>query len=233
MSQFLSRLLRNQPIAGAMAESVLVVGLGRFGSSLAETLMSLGTEVMAIDRDPLLVQEWAPKLTHVREADGTNPAVLRQLGADQFDVAVVAIGTNIEASVLTTAALSDVGIPLIWAKAVREEHGRILERVGANHVVYPEKQMGQRVAHAVSGQVIDYFQLDEGFVLAEVRPPQELIGKTLRDAHIRERYGVTVVCIKPEGAGFTYAEADTVIQAGDILVTAGNVEQSDRFATLG
>jgi trk system potassium uptake protein TrkA len=209
-----------------------VIGLGRFGSSLAETLVELGTEVMAVDMDGQLVQEWAPRLTHVREADATNPNVLRQLGAAEFDVAVVAIGTSIEASILTTAALAEVGVQNIWAKAIRDDHGRILERVGAHHVVYPEKQMGARVAHAVSGQVIDYFQLDEGFVLAEVRPPGELIGKSLRDAHIREKYGVTIVCVKPEGSGFTYATPETAINEGDILVIAGDVEQTENFAAL-
>ncbi len=139
---------------------------------------------------------------------------------------------GIEASILCTAALSEVGVKNIWAKAIRDDHGRILERVGAHHVVYPEKQMGARVAHAVSGQVLDYFQLDEGFVLAEVRPPQELIGKNLRDAHIREKYGVTIVCVKPEGHGFTYATPETEILAGDILVIAGDVPSTERFAMV-
>jgi trk system potassium uptake protein TrkA len=194
--------------------------------------MELGTEVMAIDTDARLVQEYSSRLTHVREADATNPNVLRQLGAAEFDVAVVAIGNGIEASILTTAALADVGVKSIWAKAIRDDHGRILERVGAHHVVYPEKQMGARVAHAVSGQVIDYFQLDEGFVLAEVRPPRELVGKTLRDAHIREKYGVTIVCVKPEGMGFTYATPETEILEGHILVIAGDVAQTEQFAAL-
>lgn len=215
-----------------LARSVLVIGLGRFGSALAETLVELGTEVMAIDLDPALVQEFSSRLTHVREADATNPKVLRQLGADEFDVAVVAIGTGIEASILTTAALADAGVENIWAKAIRDDHGRILERVGASHVIYPEKQMGIRVAHAVSGQVIDYFQLDEGFVLAEVRPPSSLVGKSLRDAHIREQYGVTIVCVKPAGSGFTYATPETVIEAGDILVIAGEVAETEIFASL-
>ncbi len=226
-------LSRGEPEPEALlAESVLVIGLGRFGSALAETLVELGTEVMAIDMDPMLVQEWSTRLTHVREADATNPKVLRQLGANEFDVAVVAIGTGIEASILTTAALADVGVKNIWAKAIRDDHGSILERVGANHVIYPEKQMGIRVAHAVSGQVIDYFQLDEGFVLAEVRPPTDLVGLTLRDSHIREKYGVTIVCIKPEGSGFTYATPETEIQAGDILVIAGDVAGTEQFASL-
>lgn len=215
-----------------VAKSVLVIGLGRFGSALAETLVQIGTEVMAIDIDEELVQDHTSRLTHVRVADGTSTRVLRQLDAGQFDVAVVAIGTGIEASILATAALAEIGVANIWAKAIRDDHGRILERVGAHHVVYPEKQMGMRVAHAVSGQVIDYFELDEGFVLAEVRPPLQFIGKNLRDAGIREKYGVTVVCFKPRDSGFTYATPDTEIVSGDILVIAGDVENTERFASL-
>lgn len=215
------------------AESVLVIGLGRFGGALAESLVELGTEVLAVDADADRVQEYSEKLTHVRQADTTNAAVLRQLGAAEFPVAVVAIGTDIESSILTTAALVDLGVPSIWAKAIREDHGRILERVGAHHVVYPERQAGVRTAHAVSGRVIDYFELDPGFVLAEVRPPRHLLGKTLTEADIRGRYGVTVVCVKPSGSGFTYATPDTRMDPGDILVVAGETEQTEAFAALG
>ena len=214
------------------ASSVLVIGLGRFGAALAETLVELGTEVLAVDTDPDRVQEYADRLTHVRQADSTSAAVLRQLGAAEFPVAVVAIGNDIESSILTTAALVDVGVPSIWAKAIREDHGRILERVGATNVVYPERQMGIRTAHAVSGRVIDYFELDPGFVLAEVRAPRRLIGKTLAEADIRNRHGVTIVCIKPSGAGFTYATPDTRLAGGDILVVAGDVPQTEAFAAL-
>lgn len=214
------------------ADSVLVIGLGRFGGALAETLVELGTEVLAIDFDAERVQEYSERLTHVRQADTTSPAVLRQIGASEFSVAVVAIGNDIESSILTTAGLSDVGVPSIWAKAIRADHGRILERVGAHHVVYPERQMGIRTAHAVSGRVIDYFELDPGFVLAEVRPPKRLLGKTLAEADIRNRYGVTIVCVKPMGEGFTYATPETKMQDGDILVVAGDVERAESFAAL-
>lgn len=212
--------------------SVLVIGLGRFGSALAETLISLGTEVLAVDTDERLVQEWAPRLTHVREADATSATTLRQLGAAEFDVAVVAIGSHLEASILATAALIDVGVKNVWAKAVQEDHGRILERIGAHHVVFPERDMGRRVAHAVSGRVVDYFQLDDGFALAEVKPPKSIIGKSLTEANIRQRYDVTIVCIKPLGSGFTYATPDTVINEGDLLVVAGGVAQTEDFASI-
>jgi trk system potassium uptake protein TrkA len=215
------------------ASSVLVIGLGRFGSSLAKTVVDLHIDVMAVDTDPALVQRYTSILPHVREANGTNVDALRQLGAADFDVAVVAIGTDIEASILTTAALSDLEVPVIWAKALSDEHGRILSRVGAHHVVYPEKQMGARVAHAVSGQMVDYFELDEGFVIAEVRTPEIIVGKTLESAALRQRYSVTVVALKRTGGKFTFAEADTTLRATDLLTIAGTVDAVEHFSRLG
>lgn len=211
------------------AKTILVIGLGRFGTALARTLGDLGVEVMAVDVDQRLVDEWADKIPHVRVADATSSAVLGQLGASSFDAVVVAIGTDIEASVLATAALVDIGVVNIWAKAITAEHGRILERVGAHHVVFPEKEMGERVAHVVTGQVDDYFQLDDGFVLAELQAPDEIVGRRLSETDLRAKYHVTVVCIKPEGGAYTYATADTVVGPGDHLVIAGSVEAADRF----
>ncbi|MDH3755986.1 MAG: TrkA family potassium uptake protein [Acidimicrobiia bacterium] len=213
----------------APAESVFVVGLGRFGASMASTLVELDIEVMAVDIDQKLVDHRADELTHVRLADATDSATLKQLGAAGFDAAVVAIGTGMEASILSTAALRDVGVDNIWAKALSDEHGRILERIGADHVVYPERQMGERVARLVTGHFLDYFQIDEGFVLAELEAPEELLGATLGDSDIRSRFGVTVVCVKPELSVFTYATVDTVPRKGDVLVVAGEVKAVERF----
>ncbi len=214
------------------AESVFIVGLGRFGSSLAETLVGLGVDVLAIDTDAQRVNDYAEILPAVRQADGSSQNALRQLGIEHFDAAVVAIGTGIEASILTTSALVDVGVPTVWAKAITAEHGRILERVGAHHVVFPEKQMGERVAHAVTGAVVDYFVLDEGFVIAELEAPSRFVGRTLEDAAIRQRHGVTVVCVKPSGERFTYATADTMISKRDLLVIAGATDQVNAFTAL-
>lgn len=211
---------------------ILVVGLGRFGSALAQELVSLGFEVLGVDGSARRVQEESEHLTHVVEADTTDPAVLRQLGAADFQTAVVGIGTDVEASILTTAGLVDLGVPSIWAKAVTESHGRILERVGAHHVVFPEHDMGQRVAHLVTGRVLDWFQLDESFAIVETGVPAGLVGKTLADAAIRARHGVTVVSVKPVGEGFTYATADTVLAAGDLLVIAGTPREAEAFAQL-
>ena len=209
---------------------VIVIGLGRFGSALADTLVELGHQVLGVDADPDIVQEALGRLAHAVQMDATNPKALLQLGAKDFEVAVVAIGTDIEASILTTAALVDVGIPRIWAKAVTEAHGRILKRVGAHHVVFPEYDMGQRVAHLVTGRMMDYIELDEGFALVETTAPAHAVGKTLADAGIRAKYGVTVVCIKPVGQPFTYATPETVISADDILLVAGATKQAEDFA---
>ena len=214
------------------ADAVLVVGLGRFGGSLARTLVGMGIEVLAVDADPRLVQKAADVLAHVVEADATDPATLRQLGAHEFDTAVVAIGSDVEASVLVTAALLDVGVRRVWAKAISDQHARILERVGANRVFRPESEMGERVAHLVSGRMLEYISLDAGFVLAELAAPRSLVGKALGEIGLRAKYRVTVVCIKHPGDSFTYAEASTVVQDGDLLVIAGAPADVDRFVNL-
>jgi len=218
---------------GHSADSVFVVGLGRFGSSLAETLVGLGVDVLAIDADAGRVNDFAEILPTVRQADGSNQNALRQLGIEQFDAAVVAIGSGIEASILTTAALVDVGVPNVWAKAITSEHGRILERVGAHHVVFPEKQMGERVAHAVTGAVVDYFALDDDFVIAELEAPASLVGLSLAEASLRQKHGVTVVSVKPAGKRFIHATAETKINKRDLLVVAGPTKEVDQFTTGG
>lgn len=223
------RMLTSEPASKSTSQSVFIVGLGRFGTALASSLVQMGVEVLAVDVDTELVNEWADRVTHARIADATQPATLEQLGVRHFDAAVVAIGTGMEASILTTAALADVGVPNIWAKAITTEHGRILERVGAHHVVFPEKEMGERVAHMVSGQVIDYFQLDDGFVLAEVPAPKRIQGIPLGETKIRDDFRITVVCVKPSASHFTYATADTVLGAGDLMVIAGAPDDADRF----
>jgi trk system potassium uptake protein TrkA len=210
----------------------LVIGLGRFGGGLAETLAELGHEVLGVDTNAKLVQSYASKLTHVVEADSTDIEAMRQVGAEDFQTAVVAIGTELEASILTTAVLVDLRVPRIVAKAITQEHGTILERVGANRVVFPERDMGVRVGHSLAGSMLDYFQLDPGFALVETRAPTRLVGKSLADAEVRKRYGITVVCIKPEGGSFTYATPETIVNEGDILVVAGETKRAEAFGEL-
>jgi trk system potassium uptake protein TrkA len=210
----------------------LVCGLGRFGGALARELMQLGHDVLGVDADAKSVQDYATELTHVVQADTTDEAAMRELGASEFQTAIVAIGTDLEASILTTSVLVDLRIPKIVAKAITRPHGTILERVGAHRVVFPERDMGIRVAHTVTGRTIDFIQLDPGFALVETTAPNEIVGKTLAEAEVRRRYGITVVCIKPFDGTFTYATPDTVVKDGDILVVAGETRHAETFAEL-
>jgi trk system potassium uptake protein TrkA len=209
----------------------IVIGLGRFGSALATTLIDMGHEVLGIDADGERVQELSDVLTHVAQADTTSPKALKQLGVADAVTVAVCIGADVEASVLTTAALSDLEIPNIWAKAFTEPHGRILSRVGAHHVVFPEAEMGTRVAHLLTGEVIEYLSLDGDFVLIETVTPPWLVGRPLGETNLRRDFKVTVVCVKPESGAFTYAERDTVLGANDLVVVAGHRADIDRFAS--
>ncbi|MEZ5203067.1 MAG: TrkA family potassium uptake protein [Acidimicrobiales bacterium] len=186
--------------------------------------------MLAVDASDSITQSLANKVTHVVSADATDPDVLQSLGVGQFSHAVVAIGDNIEASILCTAALADLGVEQIWAKAITQSHARILTRVGATKVVFPERDMGVRMAHQVTGQLIDYIEIDEHFALVETRPPRDVAGQTLQEAQLRARYGVTVVSIKPDGGTFTYATPETVLAAGSLLLVAGTNEAIERFA---
>jgi len=209
----------------------IVIGLGRIGSALATTLIDMGHEVLGIDADGERVQELSGVLTHVAQADTTSPKALKQLGVADAVTVAVCIGADVEASVLTTAALSDLEIPNIWAKAFTEPHGRILSRVGAHHVVFPEAEMGTRVAHLLTGEVIEYLSLDGDFVLIETVTPPWLVGQQLGETNLRRDFKVTVVCVKPESGVFTYAERDTVLGANDLVVVAGHRADIDRFAS--
>jgi len=209
-----------------------VIGLGRFGSALADTLIDMGHEVMGLDANADIVQEASLRLDHAAQINATNINALEQIGAKHFPIAVVGIGDDVEASILTTAALADLGIRSIWAKAITQSHGRILERVGAHHVVFPEHDMGQRVAHLLTGRMMDYMELDESFAIVETTAPAEMVGKSLRDTQIRKRHEVTVVCVKPAGETFTYATPETVINADDVLLIAGETPRVTKFAEL-
>ncbi|WP_235874952.1 potassium channel family protein [Saccharopolyspora aridisoli] len=209
---------------------IVVIGLGRFGSSLAAELVRRGSEVLALDSRPNVVQRYADELTHTAVADSTDPESLLQLGVHQFKRAVVAIGTELEASILTTSLLADFGIPHIWAKATSRQHGRILERVGAHHVVLPEHEMGERVAHLVNGRMLDYIELAEHYALIKTHAPAEAVGNTLGELKLRSKYGVTVVGIKRPGEEFTYATAETTVGQQDTLIVAGTTPQVEAFA---
>ena len=208
---------------------VLVIGLGRFGSAIASTLDRLGQDVLAVERSAELIQQWAGRLPLV-EADAANPEALEQLGAREFPVAVVGVGSYLEASVLITGNLVDIGVPQIWAKAVSNEHARILQRIGAHHVVLPEADAGARVAHLVSGKLLDYIEVEDGFTIVKMRPPKETQGFTLAQSKVRERYGVTVIGVKSPGIDFVYATPETRLSANDLIIVSGHADLLERFA---
>jgi trk system potassium uptake protein TrkA len=212
--------------------SVLVVGLGRFGSTLALALSRLGHEVLAVDARMELVQEFSGQLTHVVQADATSEAALRQIGASDLDVAVVAIGDDIEASVLATGALIDLGVSQVWAKAITRAHGRILERIGAHHVVFPEADAGERVAHLLTGKMIDFIEFDDDYAIVKTMAPVEAHGRTLGETKLRTKYGVTIVGVKRPGQDFTYALPETEVHPGDMLIVAGKTDDVERFAAV-
>ncbi|GAA3725960.1 TrkA family potassium uptake protein [Salinactinospora qingdaonensis] len=211
---------------------MLVIGLGRFGSSLAMELMTHGWEVLGLDSNPRLVQAYAETLTHTVTADSTDDEALRQIGANEFTRAVVAIGSHLEESILTTSLLVDMGVPHIWGKAISRRHGRILQQIGCHHVVLPEHDMGERVAHLVSGRMLDYVEIEQDFALGKTRAPREIIGRKLGETGVRSSHGITVVCIKRHGEQFTYATAETVPKKGDIVIVAGRTNDVERFAEL-
>jgi trk system potassium uptake protein TrkA len=211
---------------------VIVLGLGRFGSAVARSLVHLGHEVLAVDERPEIVQRYASDFTHVVAADTTDTEALRQIGAEQFDVAVVGIGTDIEASVLTVLGLLDLGVKEVWAKAISGKHAAILERLGATHVIRPESQMGKRVAHLVTGTMTDFIEFDDGFAIARTKAPECTVDRTLTDSNVRQKYGVTVVGLKTRGQDFTYAQADTFVSAGDELIVSGPTSKVEEYCAL-
>lgn len=211
-------------------DPVVVIGLGRFGGTLAESLTRLGHEVLGLDENPKIVQKFADQLTHVAQVDSTDNEALIQLGVPDFRRAVVGIGSDVEASVLTVVALKEIGVQEVWAKAISAKHGKILTSVGAAHVVHPEADMGNRVAHLLTGRLIDYIEFEDGFAIAKTRAPREAVGLTLAEAALRSKFGVTVVGVKRRGEDFTYARPETVVPEGALLIIAGNTQQVERFA---
>lgn len=211
---------------------VLVIGLGRFGGAVARTLERMGHEVLGADTDARRVQEFAPEVTKVVEADCTDTATLKQLGVTDFEASVVAIGGDIEASVLTVLALSDLGVTNIWAKASNEKHARILERTGAQHVVFPEQRMGERVAHLLNERLLDFISFGDEFAIAKLAAPEAIVGLPLLMSECRKKYDVTVVGVKREGEDFIHAIPDTLIFPNDELVVSGRISDIERFSAI-
>jgi trk system potassium uptake protein TrkA len=216
----------------AAADSVVVIGLGRFGQSLALELMASGTEVLGIDANEDIVQSLNGRLTHVVQADSTKEEALRQLSVAEFERVVVAIGSDVQSSILTTSLLLNFQVEHLWAKAVSEAHGRILEQLGVKHVIYPEKEMGKRVAHLVRGSMQDYLEIGDNFALVKTRPSARFVGRPLGELRIRSDHGVTVTAVKKPGQRWNYTTADTVLEADDVILVTGETSKAEAFSQL-
>jgi len=216
----------------ASQPTVAVIGLGRFGKSLALELMEWDTEVLGIDIDLHRVESMSGQLTHVVRADSTDEDAMRQLSVHELDRVVIGIGGNLEASILTASVVLSLGVKHLWAKAVSHAHARILTQLGVPHVVRPEHDMGERIAHLVRGRMLDYIEFDDRFAMAKTTPPTRLLGRRLGDTGIRASHGVTVVAVKSPGSDFTYATPDTVVKDGDNIIVSGSHRDVERFSSL-
>ncbi|HET7658783.1 TrkA family potassium uptake protein [Oryzihumus sp.] len=212
-------------------EDVVVIGLGRFGASAAMELHRLGHKVLAVEKDPAIAEQFVGKVGKVVVGDASHPSAIESTRAGSFRIAVVGIGTSIEASILAASNLVDAGVPSVWAKAVSPEHKRILERIGVHHVIRPEADSGRRVAHLVNGKLLDYIEFDDGYAIVKMAPPRETVGFTLAQSQIRSKYGVTVVGVKAPGEDFTHAVPETKVTAHHTLIVSGPTELLERLAS--
>ncbi len=203
----------------------IVVGLGRFGTTVAETLTQLGHDVLAIDKDEQLIQDISDKVTHAVQMDATDEYALRTLGVRNFDVAIVTIGSNIQSSIMVTLLLREAGVKYIICKGQSELHKKVLEKIGADRVILPEKDMGIRVAHnLVSSNLLDFIELSPDYSVMEIQAPAAWVGKSLKDLHVRATYGINIMAIK-EGNEINIAPgADDIIKEDSVLVCIGSNE---------
>jgi trk system potassium uptake protein TrkA len=217
-----------------MNKQVAVIGLGRFGVSVATTLHSLGHDVLAIDSDEKSIQNIATQLPNAVQADATNEAVLRELEIKNFDVAIVGMGSDVESSVLATILLKKLGVRRVIARANDILHGSILERIGADSVVYPEREMGVRVAHRMTlTDVSDYMSIVDRYGIAKLLAPPELVGHKLSEIGFGpgSRSEVAVLLIQRKKEVIINPGTEEAIQAGDVLVLAGNDDNVERLLT--
>jgi trk system potassium uptake protein len=200
-----------------------IIGIGRFGSSVAETLHKMDYEVLAVDQDPDRVQEIADWVTHVVEADSTDEKALRELGITNFDVVVVAIGEDIQASIMTTLLLKELGVKKVVTRALNAQHGKVLQKIGADKVVFPERDMGVRLVHnLISPSVLDFVELSDDYGMAEIRAGKYFSGKSLQELDIRARFNCNVMAIRSDGKFHITPSVEYMLQEDDLLIVMGH-----------
>ena len=203
----------------------VVIGLGRFGSSIATTLYSLGNDVLVIDKNEDLIQDIASEVTHAVQADATDENALKSLGIRNFDVAIISIGGDIQSSVMATLILRELGVKYIIAKGNGELHAKVLYKIGADRVVLPEKDMGVRVAHnIISSSILDYIELSSDYSIMEVKAFKDWVGKDLKSLDLRKKYGINVIAIKKGEKINLNPAADDIVCKDNVIVAIGSKE---------
>lgn len=213
--------------------AVAVIGLGRFGGALARELAEHGVEVIGVDLDDSVVAEFADVLAYASRADATDEVVLRQLGIDEVSRVVIAIGSDLEASILVASRILKLGNRHIWAKAISETHAEILHQLGIGNVISPENDMGRRLAHLIRGHISDFLPIDEDFVLARTTPPVRTTDVPLASLGLRTKYDVTIVAFKRRGGShWDIADRDVTLYADDEILVAGGPKKVEAFSEL-
>lgn len=213
-----------------MKKEFAVIGLGRFGGSIVEELRELDVDVLAIDVDAERVKDFQDIATESVIADTTEEQVLKDLGLRNFDHVVVAIGDNIQSSILTTLLLKDLDVNRVTVKAQSSYHARVLEKIGADFVVHPERDMGRRIAHKlVSNSVMDYLELGGEYSVVEYLANEKMIGRSILDLDIRAEYGISIMAIKREDDIIVSPDPAVKVLAGDVLISIGNDEDLNYF----
>lgn len=213
-----------------MKKQYAVIGLGRFGSSISKELIKLGNEVLGIDTDEEIVNELSSELTHTVVADATDEEVLKSLGLRNFDCAVVAIGDDIQASILTAIVLKDLGVKKVVAKALSDLHGKVLNKLGVDRIIYPERDMGIRVAHQlVSPNLLDYIEISKDYTIAELSVSKRISGLTMKELDPRAKYGCSVVAINKKSGVILAPTATDTINEQDIMIIIGTNDHIEEF----
>lgn len=217
-----------------MDQTFAVFGLGRFGGSLVKELSQMNQEILAVDLDPERVDYYTQFATHAVVASGYDEKALRALGVRNIDHAFVSFGENIQASVLTTMVLKDLGIPKVWAKAHDENHGKILEKIGADRVIHPERDMAKRITHNLhSSKIIDFIELSDTYSIAEIQVTERSVGKRLADLELQRNYNVNFVALQRGTQTILSFSDEEQVQLGDLIIVIGNNEDIEKFDTQG
>lgn len=217
-----------------MRKLIAVIGLGCFGGSLVEEFHHLGFEVLAVDLKEERVNRYSQYATHAVVANAINENNLKSLGLKNFDLVIVSFGSNIEASILTTLLLKDLGVKQVWVKASSENHQKVLEKIGADRVIHPEREMAKRIAHHVtSDKIIDFIELSKNHSIAEIVSTKKVTDKTLNELNVSANYGCTIIGIQRGEEFIVSPSAEEVICTNDILIVLGNNNEIHAFEDKG